>query len=29
MYGYAETGEGELFGVLCHLDVVQARLEDG
>lgn len=29
MYGYAETGEGELFGVLCHLDVVQARREDG
>lgn len=29
MYGYAETGEGELFGVLCHLDVVQARQEDG
>lgn len=29
MYGYAEIGEGELFGVLCHLDVVQARREDG
>ena len=29
MYGYAEIGEGELFGVLCHLDVVQARQEDG
>lgn len=29
MYGYAEVGEGELFGVLCHLDVVQARQEDG
>lgn len=29
MYGYAEVGEGELFGVLCHLDVVQARREDG
>lgn len=29
MYGYAEAGEGELFGVLCHLDVVQARQEDG
>ena len=29
MYGYAETGEGELFGVLCHLDVVPARQEDG
>jgi len=23
-YGYAEIGEGELFGVLCHLDVVPA-----
>ena len=23
MFGYAEIGEGELFGVLCHLDVVQ------
>jgi len=21
-YGYAEVGEGELFGVLCHVDVV-------
>ena len=29
MYGYAEIGEGGLFGVLCHLDVVQARREDG
>ena len=29
MYGYAEIGEGELFGVLCHLDVEQARQEDG
>lgn len=29
LYGYAEVGEGELFGVLCHLDVVQARQEDG
>lgn len=29
MYGYAEIGEGELFSVLCHLDVVQARQEDG
>lgn len=29
MYGYAEIGQGELFGVLCHLDVVQARQEDG
>lgn len=29
MYGYAEIGEGDLFGVLCHLDVVQARREDG
>lgn len=29
MYGYAEVGEGELFGVLCHLDVVQARQKDG
>ena len=29
MYGYAEVGEGELFGVLGHLDVVNARKEDG
>lgn len=28
-YGYAEIGEGEMFGVLGHLDVVNARLEDG
>ena len=21
-YGYGDVGEGELFGVLCHLDVV-------
>ena len=28
-YGYAEIGEGELFGVLGHLDVVNARKEDG
>ncbi len=28
-YGYAELGEGELFGVLGHIDVVSAREEDG
>lgn len=28
-YGYAELGEGELFAVLGHLDVVNARAEDG
>ena len=28
-YGYAEVGEGELFAVLGHLDVVPAREEDG
>lgn len=29
MYAYAETGEGPLFAVLGHLDVVNARREDG
>lgn len=29
MYAYAEIGEGPLFGVLGHLDVVNARQEDG
>ncbi|MEG1896178.1 MAG: Sapep family Mn(2+)-dependent dipeptidase, partial [Oscillospiraceae bacterium] len=28
-YGYAEIGEGEMFAVLGHLDVVNARAEDG
>lgn len=28
-YGWAEVGEGPLFGVLGHLDVVNARREDG
>lgn len=28
-YGYAEIGEGEMLGVLGHLDVVNAREEDG
>ena len=29
-YGYAEIGEGkEMLGVLGHLDVVEARVEDG
>lgn len=28
-YGYAEIGEGEMLGVLGHLDVVNARKEDG
>ncbi|MEF9961891.1 MAG: M20/M25/M40 family metallo-hydrolase, partial [Erysipelotrichaceae bacterium] len=28
-YGYAEIGEGETFAVLAHLDVVNARVEDG
>ncbi|MEG0020056.1 MAG: Sapep family Mn(2+)-dependent dipeptidase, partial [Oscillospiraceae bacterium] len=28
-YGYAELGEGEMFAVLGHLDVVNARAEDG
>jgi succinyl-diaminopimelate desuccinylase len=28
-YGYAEIGQGPLFGILGHLDVVPARLEDG
>lgn len=29
-YGYAEIGEGsELFGILCHLDVVPAVGQDG
>ena len=28
-YGYAEIGEGEMIGVLGHLDVVNARKEDG
>ncbi len=28
-YGYAEIGEGELIGVLGHLDVVNARKQDG
>lgn len=28
-YGYAEIGEGDLFCVLGHLDVVNARKEDG
>ncbi len=28
-YAYAEIGEGPLFGVLGHMDVVKARLEDG
>lgn len=28
-YGYAEIGEGEMIGVLGHLDVVNAREEDG
>lgn len=29
-YGYAEIGEGkEMFGVLAHLDVVSARMEEG
>lgn len=29
-YGYAEIGEGtELFGILCHLDVVPAIGQDG
>lgn len=28
-YGYAEIGEGPLFGILGHLDVVPARKEDG
>ena len=29
MYAYAEIGDGSLFGVLGHLDVVNARQEDG
>ena len=29
MYAYAEIGDGPLFGVLGHLDVVNARQEDG
>lgn len=28
-YGYAEIGQGPLFGILGHLDVVPARPEDG
>ncbi len=28
-YGYAEIGQGPLFGILGHLDVVPARREDG
>lgn len=28
-YGYAEIGEGEMLAVLGHLDVVNARKEDG
>ena len=28
-YGYAEIGEGELFGVLGHIDVVNAHKNDG
>jgi len=28
-YGYAEIGEGEMMGILGHLDVVPARFEDG
>lgn len=28
-YGYAEIGEGELFGILGHLDVVPANINDG
>lgn len=28
-YGYAEIGEGEMLGVLGHLDVVAANEEDG
>jgi succinyl-diaminopimelate desuccinylase len=28
-YAWAELGEGELFGVLGHMDVVNARREDG
>ena len=28
-YGWAEIGDGPLFGVVCHLDVVPAREADG